>query len=56
MGRGDGLLDPAVLERYLLLLSLDVEAQRIQAEHQRAMARIDAALAMANAAVARPEP
>lgn len=37
------LLDPAVLERYLLLLSLDVEAERMLAEYRRELADIDAA-------------
>ncbi|HEX7761767.1 MAG TPA: hypothetical protein VF459_19830 [Caulobacteraceae bacterium] len=42
---GDGreaLLDPAVLERYLLLLSLEVEAQRVVDEYKRELAEIDA--------------
>ncbi len=39
--RREALLDPAVLERYLLLLSLEVEAQRIKDDYQRELAEID---------------
>jgi hypothetical protein len=39
------LLHPAVLERYLLLLSLDVQAERMLEEHRRRIAEIDRAQA-----------
>ncbi len=50
--RPSELLDPAVLERYLLLLSLEVEAQRIIEEQRREMEEIDRVRDAANAAVA----
>ncbi len=43
--RPGDLLDPEVLERYLLLLSLDVEVQRIIEEQRLAMEEIDRARA-----------
>lgn len=43
--RPSDLLDPEVLERYLLLLSLDVEVQRIIEEQRLAMEEIDRARA-----------
>jgi hypothetical protein len=46
------LLDPAVLERYLLLLSLNVEAERMLAEYHRELAEIDAAHAALNGGTA----
>ncbi|HWA63642.1 MAG TPA: hypothetical protein VG939_19855 [Caulobacteraceae bacterium] len=41
--RPSEVLDPAVLERYLLLLSLDLEAERMLAEHRRQIAEIERA-------------
>jgi hypothetical protein len=52
--RRERVLDPEVLERYLLLLSLEVETQRIREEQQREMAEIDARLAAQNALVGAP--
>lgn len=46
------LLDPQVLERYLLLLSLDVEAQRIREEQQRELDEIEARRIAENARIA----
>ncbi|MBS0408523.1 MAG: hypothetical protein JSR86_01300 [Proteobacteria bacterium] len=49
--RPSELLDPEVLERYLLLLSLEVESQRIIEENRRAMEEIDRARDEANARI-----
>ena len=48
------LLDPAVLERYLLLLSLEVESQRMLEEYRQELAKIDVDRAAANARVKTP--
>ncbi|MGA0601687.1 hypothetical protein ACO2Q3_13360 [Caulobacter sp. KR2-114] len=50
--RRERLLDPEVLDRYLQLLSLDVEAQRIKAERDREIAEIEARCQAENARIA----
>jgi len=50
--RRERLLDPQVLDRYLQLLSLDVEAQRIREEQQRELAEIEARRLAENARIA----
>ena len=46
------VLDPQVLERYLLMLSLEVEAQRIREEQQREIEAIEARRVAENARIA----
>jgi hypothetical protein len=46
------ILDPEVLERYLLMLSLEVETQRIREEQQREIDEIEARRVAENARIA----
>lgn len=46
------ILDPQVLERYLLMLSLEVETQRIREEQQREIDEIEARRVAENARIA----
>lgn len=46
------ILDPQVLERYLLMLSLEVETQRIREQQQREIDEIEARRVAENARIA----